>query len=368
MHSSTLWRRTIVLVVVVLALAATPVASAQSVESGGSVTVPPDTTREGNLSTMGGTVVVEGTLDGSLDGLAGSVLITGTVTGDVEASAGSVRISGTVEGDVEVAAGSVTVGRDGRVGGSLRTGTGALTIDGIVEGDVEAGAETLTVGETATIGGNIQYDAETISIADGATVGGTVERVDDIAVDTSLPVVGPVDFEGPLFPPGLFTAFGLLVNAALGAVLLLAAPGFARRVTDTGTDEAPKSLGAGLLALVGIPVALLLLTVTIVGIPLAVAGFLLYLLVLWAAFVYGAIVSGTWLLDLGGYDSRWGALVVGLLVATVASLLPVGWIVTLAYMLVGLGAFALSALALRRTGGGGDMPGERAAPGGSETA
>jgi ABC-type transport system involved in multi-copper enzyme maturation permease subunit len=79
-----------------------------------------------------------------------------------------------------------------------------------------------------------------------------------------------------------------------------------------------------LLALVGIPVALAALAVTIVGIPLSIAGFVTYLLVLWVAFVYGAVVAGTWLLDLGGYESRWGALAVG------------------------LGAFALSALALRR--------------------
>lgn len=353
MHGSTLGRRAIVLAVVVLALAATPVASAQSVESGGSVTVPPDTTREGNLSTMSGTVVVEGTLDGNLEGVTGSVLITGTVTGDVQTSAGSVTISGTVDGDVEAAAGAVTVGRDGRVGGSLRTGSGSLTIDGAVDGDVEAGAETFTVGETAAIGGDVRYDAETVSIADGATVAGTVEQVDDIAVDAGLPLVGPVDFEGALFPPGLFATFGLLINAVLGAVLLLAAPGFARRVTETGTGDAPKSLGVGLLALVGTPVVLLLLTITVVGIPLALAGFTLYLLVLWAAFVYGAIVAGTWLLDLGGYDSRWGALVVGLLVSTLASLLPIGWVVTLAYVLVGFGAFALSALAVRRRGRGG---------------
>jgi len=352
MQPSRLGRRLAVLVVVVLALAAVPVVSAQTVESGGTVTIPPDTTREGNISATAGTVIVEGTLDGNLEGFAGSVLITGTVTGDVEAVAGSVTISGTVEGDVEAAAGAVTVSQGGRVGGSLRAGTGSLTVEGTVEGDVEAGAETLTVGETATIGEDLRYDAETVSIADGAAISGTVERVDEVSVDVGLPFGG--GFDGPLFPPGFFAVFGFLVNALLGVALLLAAPGFACRVTDTGTSETRKSAGVGLLALVGIPVGLVVLAVTVVGIPLSIAGFVTYLLVLWVAFVYGALVVGTWLLDRGGYESRWGALAVGLLVPAVASLLPLGWVVTLAYLLVGLGAFALAALALRRGESGGN--------------
>jgi len=86
------------------------------------------------------------------------------------------------------------------------------------------------------------------------------------------------------------------------------------------------------------------LAVTVVGIPLSIAGLLTYLLVLWVAFVYGALVVGTWLLDRGGYESRWGALAVG------------------------LGAFALAALALRRgEGRDGIAPGEQTEPEGTET-
>jgi hypothetical protein len=153
---------------------------------------------------------------------------------------------------------------------------------------------------------------------------------------------------GALFASGVFAVFGFLVNLLLGVVVLLAAPGFARRVTETGTGSPARAGAAGLGTLVGVPVGLALLAITIVGIPLTVAGFLAFLLVLWVAFVYGALVVGTWLLSLGDYRSRWGALALGLAIPLIASLVPFGGIVSFGYLLLGLGAFALAALDRRR--------------------
>lgn len=342
--------RRLLLVVLAVSLFAAP-AAAQDVRSGGTVTVPAGTVHEGDLAVFGGSIVVDGTVDGSIQGVAGSITVTdsGTVRGNVEGTAGSVTIRGVVEGDLQAAAGSVAVTEGGRIGGSLEAGAGTLAIDGAVGGDVRAGVETLTVSETARIGGDLTYDAGTVSIAEGAQVGGTTRQVDSISIDAGIPFVGI----GPFFSTGIFAVLGFLVNVMLGAVLLVAAPGFARRVADTGADD-PLTTGlAGLVALVGVPIALIAVAFTVVGIPLTIAGILTFLLVLWAAFVYGAILVGTWLLSLADYDSLWGGLAVGLVLASVVSLAPFGGLLSFAYLLLGLGAFARSVLALRRGGDGG---------------
>lgn len=363
------FRRVLLVLVIVAALAAVP-ATAGAQQVGGSVTVPPDTTQTGDISAVGGTVVVEGTLDGSLNGFAGSVLVTGTVTGDVEVAAGAVTISGTVEGDVEAAAGAVTVTESGRVGGSLSTGAGDVSIDGTVAGDVATGADRFALGSTAQVGGSVRYDAETVEIADGASVGGTTERVDGVDVNIDAPFAGDVDFGDPLVPAPLGLLAAFLANALLGAVLLLGAPGLARRVTGTGTGRPAVSAGVGLAMFVGIPVALVVLAITVVGIPLTVAGLLVYAPLLWVGFVYGALLAGTWLLERAGYDSLWGGLALGLALPALVSLVGPSWVIDLAYLLVGLGALALSALALRRGErslpgeGGGSEPVEGAAGGG----
>jgi cytoskeletal protein CcmA (bactofilin family) len=339
--------RVLIAVLVVVSVLAAGSASAQSV--GGTVTVPAGTTHEGDLSVVSGTVIIDGTVDGSLEGVAGSIVITGTVTGNVEAAAGSLTIAGTVEGNVESGTGSIVLREDGRIGGSVETGAGSLTIDGAVDGDVRAGVETLTIGETARIGGDLTYAAERVSISGDADINGTVERRDSLEIG----IGPPFDFGfglGGLLASGTFALFGFLVNFLLGAVLLVAAPGFARRVADTGRTEVPKSGIAGLLAFFGIPVGLVALAITIVGLPLSLAGIFVYLLLLWVSFVYGGLVTGTWLLSLADYDSRWAGLALGLAIPALLAFVSLGGILGFLYILLGLGAFVLSALAVRRGG------------------
>jgi cytoskeletal protein CcmA (bactofilin family) len=349
MLATVVGRRIVALTLIaVLLLATVPVASAQEVRGGGAVTVPAGTVHEGDLALFGGSVLIEGTVDGDVEGLAGSITVVGTVTGDIEAAAGSVTVQGVVDGNVEAAAGSVTVAEGARIGGNLETGTETLTIDGTVDGTVEAGVQTLRVGDSAVIGGDLRYDGETIVIADGATIGGVAERVDRISVGLPGPFVGDVDFGGAFDVLG--ATFVLAVNVVLGAILLVAAPRFARRVATTGTTDAARSGLAGLATLVGVPVALVVTALTIVGLPLAAVGIGLYLVVLWVGFVYGALVAGTALLGLADRESRWIALLVGLLVPTLAGVVDIGWLIGLAYLLLGLGAFTLSVLAVRRGG------------------
>ncbi|MDS0293063.1 bactofilin family protein [Halogeometricum luteum] len=323
------------------------VASAQEAPFGGAIVVAEGETHVGTLEAAAGSVVVAGTVDGDVQALAGNVVVTetGRVTGDVGAAAGSVTIDGAVDGDVQTASGTLLVGSTAAVGGNLEAGAGDVRLDGTVDGDVTVGAETFLVGSTAVVGGSVTYDAETFSVADGASVAGTVTRDENLA--TATPVVGDVD--GFVVPEGLVAAYWLLVNLVLGAVLLAVAPRFAARVTRVGTERAVRSGGVGLLALVGVPVALVLTLFTVVGIPLSIAGFVLFALVLWVTSVYGAIVVGTWLLSLGEYESRWAALAVGLLLVTLVGFVPfAGGVLQFLVLLVGLGAFAL---ALRGEGG-----------------
>lgn len=350
----------VLLVALVLLGGVSAVASAQSVErAGGVVTVAAGETVRGDLEAVGGTVLVQGTVDGDLEATAGTVVIAGEVTGDVEAVAGSVTIEGTVGGDVGVAAGSLLVRDGATVGGTLEAAAGAVQVDGTVGGDARLAGEEVVVGPTASVGGNLEYDAERFSIAPGV-VAGSVTPNDDMEFAFG-PAFGPGDFDVRVppasFPVGTFAIYGFLVNLLLGAALLTVAPGFARRVTRLGTERTVRSGGAGLLTVVGVPVALVLLVITIVGIPLSLAGVVLFLLVLWIAQVYGALVLGTWLLSLGDRDNRWGALVLGLAVLVVLPFVPfgLGGVARFLIVLVGLGAFVL---ALRgETGEEGRTPG-----------
>lgn len=342
MHSHRGLRRGIVLVVVLalLANAFVGVAAAET-RGGGTVVVGSGETVDG-LTAFGGTVIVRGTVDGDLSGLAGSVVVepSGVVTGDVSVSAGSVRIDGRVDGNVNAAAGSVTLGSGGEVGGNFRAGSGSVRLNGSVGGDAVLGANTVTLGPDASVGGDLRYDDDATFTNDGGTVGGSIVAESNLTVGGFAPL---------RFPGWIFTGYAMVVNLVVGAVLLAVMPGFSRRVVETVATKPLQSGGVGLGALIGVPIALVLIALTIIGIPLMLVGVLLFVLLSWIALLYGRIAVADWALKQADVDNRWLALFVGIVGFGLLGQIPIlGGLLTLATFLLGLGAIVLALLAIRR--------------------
>lgn len=306
------------------------IAAAES-RAGGSVVVGSDEVVEEDLEVYGGSVAVHGTVQGDLRVFAGNVLVTGEVTGNVEAAAGSVHITGQVGGDVQASAGSVEIGTDATIGGDLDAAAGSVVVNGAVEGTVRAAGEVIAVGPTASIGGDLVYDGG-LRRADGATVGGSVR----VAAD---PVTGPSFFDGvPAIPSWVFGLYGFFANLLLGFFLLAVFPVFSARVARRALVNPVTTGGIGLLTLLGVPILLVLLAVTIIGLPLALLGLLLYLGLLWVGGVYGRYVVGAWLLTLLERESRWEGLLIGLVVVGLVVRIPIiGTLIEILVFLLGLG-------------------------------
>lgn len=311
------------------------VAAAQETRSGETVVVGEDETVDGDLTAFGGTVVIQGTVDGDLTAFGGDVLIEGEVTGDAEAFAGNVRVTGDVGGEMGAAAGNVAVGEGANVG-ALSAAGGNVAVEGTVEGDVEAAAGSVSLGPEAAIGGDLTYGGELNQHPDAEVAGSVSEE------STSGPVPAPIG-ELPTPPTWLGPLYWLLVNLVLGAILLAAFPWFSEDLARIASEKALKSGAVGALTLVGIPISLGLVAVTVVGIPLSLAGIGLFVVLLWIGAVYGRFALGAWLLSLADVESRWAALVVGLIVVALVGLVPfLGGLVELLVLLLGLGALVLT--------------------------
>ena len=321
-------------------------------------------TFDGTLDATAGAVVVAGTVDGDVSAAAGSVLVTdsGRVTGNLNATAASVLVEGRVDGDLTVAAAALELREGSSVGGSVDAGVADARLAGSIDGDATLGASTATVDPTATVGGSLTYSSEQTTIADGATIEGDVTR------DEDLTVAQPNTFGGggsgpdvPTLPPWVGTVYSGLTSLLLGAILLAATPNVSRRLAEVGTTEPLRTGAVGFATLLGTPIALVIVAVTIVGIPVSIVGFVVFVAVVWAATVYGAFVLGTWLLSLGDYQNRWAALVVGIVAVAVVRQIPVvGGVARLAVLLLGLGALATVLYELRGIDddAGGDTAGE----------
>jgi hypothetical protein len=141
----------------------------------------------------------------------------------------------------------------------------------------------------------------------------------------------------------------LTAGLVLTAIVLVAAlPGFTTRVANTLQTRAAMSLLMGFAALVCIPVAAVVLLVTVIGIPLAVIAVLLYLVLLLAGYTMTGVTVGDWLLQryraANAGRVGWRILAAALAVLVIALLGRVPWIgglVSFVALVAGMGALVM---------------------------
>ena len=257
---------------------------------------------EGPQFYSGLAIDVSGAIDGDVYASGQTVIISGDITGDVIAAAQTITISGTVEGDVRLAAQDVsitgavsrsgtvfasnlTVSETGSFGDDVVGAAGRVSIAGEVGRDVVLSVSRLDID--GRVGGNVTYVSDNDAlIADGA-VGGSVERIEP--PQTPRVEVSPwAVFIGWFL--GLFYALVALSLITLFAGLLF--PRWLHRVTDQLVPSPWKALLVGFVASFAVPIALLFLTFTIIGAPLALAGALVWTVMVLATFVYSAYYIG----------------------------------------------------------------------------
>ncbi|MFB6184262.1 MAG: polymer-forming cytoskeletal protein [Haloarculaceae archaeon] len=328
-----------VLLALLVATAVLPGVAAAQTERFGNVVVEEGETVNG-LQAFGGNVVIRGTVNGNVEAFSGNVNVaqSGTVTGDVQAFSGNVQLDGTVDGDVSAFGGNVVLGPAGTVGGTFEAAAGTVTLAGTVDGDARVAAETITLTSTASVGGDLEYDGR-LTRADGASVAGSVTRNPDLEIGGGPGPVGSPTFA---IPDGILLIYGLVVNFVVGAVLLLVFPRFSADVAERVRSSPLRTGGVGLLTVVVVPLVLLVIAITIIGIPLSLAGLLAFGLLAWLGAVYGRYALGSWLVSLVDVESRWLALAVGVVAVGLLGLVPIlGGVVKALVFLLGFGALAV---------------------------
>jgi cytoskeletal protein CcmA (bactofilin family) len=365
------------LVAGVLALALVPsVALAFGYDQGQNVVIAEGQTKPGTFFAAGQTVEVRGTVDGDLVCAGNYVNITGTINGDVICAAQTIRVSGIVYGSVRAAGQTVEVGGDvGRnlmlFGDNVRTNSGTniggdvglfgriaelsgsmardvygaqqtLIVNGQVAGNVSAATDVLRLGDTAHIEGNVWYSGTAASTFDQSKVNGTVYF-------TEHPTQAQQHSNrGAKVAGWIYWTVAMWLTAV---VLILAIPRGLRAVTTTMQRRPGLSFGWGALALFAAPMALVLLTFTIFGIPVMFALLLMWLIVMAFTPVWAGVSVGHWLLRKARWhaDSLWWCAGVGVVVLLLAAHLPLfGPLVTVLALVWSLGGVMVTTVSIGR--------------------
>ncbi|MCL5784959.1 MAG: polymer-forming cytoskeletal protein [Patescibacteria group bacterium] len=323
--------------------------------SGNSVTLAG--TVNGDAYLAGGNIINEGTINGDLLIAGGTVDIRGNITGNVRVVGGQVTIGLAGKSNLSVAAGSVNIVNSAKVGGSaavtagsadiagpigkeVNITSGQTTISSSIGGDVNAnGPVTLT--STADIGGNFDYLSSTpAQIQPGAKIAGkTTQHLPPPQTQAGAKGIAAA-FEGAKIAATLVYFISYLI---VGLLMLYFMPIFTRKISDAVKEKPWASLGIGILVTIITPIVVLVLLVTILAIPLALILLAFYLIAIFLSKIFVSLVIGQKIL--GAFQqqiSPYWALVLGLVIYAILTLIPViGIITSLVFTFLGLGALFL---------------------------
>lgn len=347
----------LLLLALLSALAPRPAQAAFEVRHAGEVVIDAATRIDGSLFASGDTVSIDGTIAGDLIAAGGHVAIRGTVEGNVFCAGGEVELTGEVKGSLHCAGGEVRV--EAAIGGAfyaagrevvLRPGTrvsGDAALAGRdlkVEGNLAR--DLLAAGKNVVIAGQVGRDAtvhaENLSLRDTAAIAGKLEMHLPRGAEPGIAkgaTHGPIlrvdldrDARVGVAPLERFHQIKALLWRVLevagafvvGLILYALAPGlFAARVETTGRFFV--SLGLGFATLILIPCALVLLVMSILGIPIAGLGALGLVVVAYVGpIVLAAAIGRSVMRPAGASFREFGiSLLVGLLLLGVLVSLPV---------------------------------------------
>jgi cytoskeletal protein CcmA (bactofilin family) len=312
----------------------------------------------GDLIAAGGTVDVDATVNGDAVVAGGTVRITGAVGDSLYAGGGQLTLEGPVGRNARIGGGRVEIRPKASIAGGVSVGGGEVRVDGVVKGYVQAAGGRVWIN--GPVGGDVVATGGVVELGPDARIAGKLRygSRSELQRDPAAQVAGGVERVSIEIPAGraqrsvdrgggfVWTA-GLMLIAAL---LVGALPAFTTRVATTLHTRIGMSFLLGFVALACVPVAVLILLITLIGIPLALLTLVLYFALLITGYVMTGIGIGDWVLgryraaDASRTGWRIGAAVITVLVIAVLARIPfVGGVITLAALLAGVGALVMQA-------------------------
>jgi cytoskeletal protein CcmA (bactofilin family) len=315
---------------------------------------------KGDLIGFGGSVEVLAPVEGNAILTGGDVRIAEAVRGDFYSAGGNVQVEAPIGRNARVAGGNVDIGPKGSVGGNLSVVGGTVVVRGPVTGNIQAASGDVLVD--AAVGGDVSVAAGTLHVGPNARIAGrvTLRGNGDTVIDPAALIGGGVTRE----PGGRvekrtgasehrgdadgswWWTLGMMV---LAGVIAAAFPVGSRRLGEKLRRDPAITMLFGFAVLVCTPVAAVILAITIIGIPVALAVLLLYAVMLIVGYAALAVALGDSALarlrtaDAGRRGWRAGAAVAAMLAMALLAKIPVvGNLLVVAALLAGVGALVLA--------------------------
>jgi cytoskeletal protein CcmA (bactofilin family) len=246
---------------------------------------------KGDLVVWSGEVVMNGRIEGSILGAVWDrLVVNGEVLGNIRGFTGDMRINGRINGSITTAAVLLNTSRHSVIGQGILGVFSNVNLQGTVNGDVDLKSAPLTrIG--GRINGNLKVEGAPVIWQAPLVISGNVNDYSGVARDPSkikgIALQGNyllhqphVDFAAS---SGVITLISIVwfIGSLLASLILYRLfPRTMWTITEPSRINFRRNMLAGLISLVCIPIAILILTITLVGIPLAILLGLIYMILL----------------------------------------------------------------------------------------
>ncbi len=306
---------------------------------------------------LGGmSATVDGVVDGSIMAAGSEIRLSGECRTSARLFGRGIDVDGRIERNLIAFGETIILGKNGWVENDFYGGANNITIQGRIGGDFDAyGAQVYLAGK---VDGDVEIEGEDIIIEPTAIIGGDLTTVGENKpqIEPGAQILGETRHEFPekdersgyTFASFLFDSWWYLAMLLAGATLLIFFSPFTRDVITAAETQWAKALGLGFVFVVCLPIAAMILAVTIIGIPLAIIVLLGWLLLWYLSYAFTGLLVGEWVLRKlrrGRAPAKFWALVLGLLIILLLGKIPIlGIILQFVIIFLGFGGFFLAAV------------------------
>ena len=345
------------------------------------ISLPAGSVYHGDYFAMGSNVEISGTVEGDLYLLAAQAFVDGHVKGDILVCAGNAQISGIVDNNVRAIAGQGTIdgnighsvtaiggnvqlSSSAKLGGNLVCVAGTTEILSSITGDATVAASHLRV--SGSIGDRLNAYVGKLRLTSKAHVGSDLEYKSDeeALIDPEAQIGGKIihhtsvvqKFIGGGWLKGVIVGskvVGFIMNFiysfVVGWLLIRLFPRNFELAQEALSLHFLKCFGFGLMLLILLPLASLLLLMSILGVPFALTLIALNVITFYTVKIFPIL----WFTEkvFKGFNikiGRYSALAIGLFAYFLLTPIPYfGIVLVLAALLLGLGAGAVAGLRRR---------------------
>jgi len=292
----------------------------------------------GLVTRSGGTISISEATDDDVFATGGTISVDAPV-GSLMVAGGQITVNAPVKGDIIAAGGQVTINSD--VGGKVVAAGGSVILNGkvgtnavLAGGDVQLGPTSSVVRDAMVSGGSVTNAGKVtgkLSVRansfDNRGTAGSLE----VELQNRGPMAAIISVFGILFTIGLFI---------LGLILIWIAPNRYRAVETELISGWVVKLVAGFVGLIVGLIVIILLAITLVGLPIAIGIGLLYLgallvSTLFTSSAFGRKVAGLLKREVSDYV----AFTIGFVILAIIYRIPfLGTIVLVIAVSIGFGA------------------------------